>query len=247
MDPQEKQRKANVNNTLELLLATAVTIGFLHTLIGVDHTLPFVVLARAQKWSLQKLLVVTNLCGVGHVLSSLLLGWVGISLGTAIEQLELIETRRGQLAAWLLIGFGIAYVVWSVYRRPRRVSPGHHRLGHLVAAHLDLGERKSPSSPSQGLPKSTLTVWTLFIIFVFGPCEPLIPLLMAPAFEHHWLSVIGVALAFGFVTLSTMSILVTLGYYGLKVSPFLFLERHMHTACGVTIAATGCAIRVLGI
>ncbi len=247
MDPQEKQRKANVNNTLELLLATAVTIGFLHTLIGVDHTLPFVVLARAQKWSLQKLLVVTNLCGVGHVLSSLLLGWVGISLGTAIEQLELIETRRGQLAAWLLIGFGIAYAVCSVYRRPRRVSPGHHRLGHLVAAHLDLGERKSPSSPSQGLPKSTLTVWTLFIIFVFGPCEPLIPLLMAPAFEHHWLSVIGVALAFGFVTLSTMSILVTLGYYGLKVSPFLFLERHMHTACGVTIAATGCAIRVLGI
>ena len=74
-----------MNNTLELLLATAVTIGFLHTLIGVDHTLPFVVLARAQKWSLQRLLVITNLCGLGHVLSSLLLGWVGISLGQPLS------------------------------------------------------------------------------------------------------------------------------------------------------------------
>ncbi len=219
-----------MDHTLELLLATAITIGFLHTLIGVDHTLPFVVLARAQEWSLQRLLVITNLCGLGHVLSSLLLGWVGISLGTGIEQLELIETRRGQLAAWLLIGFGLAYAVWSVYKRHRRMSPGHPGVGNLGTA-----------------PKNALTVWTLFIIFVFGPCEPLIPLLMAPAFEHHWLTVIGVALAFGFVTLSTMSILVTLGYYGLKVSPFLFLERHIHTACGVTIAATGCAMRFLGI
>ena len=39
-----------------------------------------------------------------------------------------------------------------------------------------------------------LTPWILFTIFVFGPCEPLIPLVMFPAAEH---TMVGVASGFG--------------------------------------------------
>ena len=32
----------------------------------------------------------------------------------------------------------------------------------------------------------TVAFWTLVIVFVLGPCEPPIPLLMFPAMQHDW-------------------------------------------------------------
>ena len=58
---------------IPILLSTAVGIAFIHTLIGIDHSLPFVVLARAQRWTMRRLMAVTALCGLGHVLGSILL------------------------------------------------------------------------------------------------------------------------------------------------------------------------------
>ena len=200
-------------------------------MIGVDHTLPFIMLARAQKWSLTRLLSITFLCGSGHVLSSVLLGFIGISIGVGIDRLELIEARRGQMAAWLLIGFGLAYAIWSIYKERRKRS----RLP------LD------PDLPSQRQRRRMATVWGLFIVTVLGPCEPLIPILMAPAFEQMWTTVVGVILVFGLVTVGTMCLLVTIGYFGLKLPAFSFLERHIHAASGLAIAGSGLAIQFLGI
>ena len=64
-----------------VLLSTAATVGLVHTLVGVDHSMPFVVLARAQRWSLRKLLGVTTACGGLHVISSVLIGLIGVGLG----------------------------------------------------------------------------------------------------------------------------------------------------------------------
>ena len=87
---------------LSILVATAATIGVLHTLIGPDHYLPFLAMAGARRWSLRRTLSVTTLCGVGHVLSSVVLGFVGIALGVAVSRLEGFEAVRGDLAAWML-------------------------------------------------------------------------------------------------------------------------------------------------
>lgn len=236
-----------MDQTLAILLGTAVTLGFVHTLIGIDHSLPFIMLARAQQWSWRKLWAVTTFCGVGHVLSSVVLGIVGISLGVAVERLTLIEARRGELASWLLIGFGLAYASWALYRTWRRRPHTHvhaHGRGQIHAhEHHHEREHLHPHEFNQGAG----TTWTLFIIFAFGPCEPLIPLLMVPAFEHHWLAVALVAGVFGLVTISTMLAVVTIGYYGLRLPTFTFLERHAHTVAGMTIAASGAAIKLLGI
>ena len=40
------------------------------------------------------------------------------------------------------------------------------------------------------------TPWVLFLIFVFGPCEPLIPLVMYPAAKHNIQGAIIVAILF---------------------------------------------------
>ena len=84
---------------LQTLMRSAGTIGLWHTLKGIDHTLPSVVLGRARNWSLPKALTMTGLCGVGHVLPSVFIGVTGIGLGVAVERLEWIEGARGNLGA----------------------------------------------------------------------------------------------------------------------------------------------------
>ena len=74
-----------------ILTATAASIGFLHTLFGPDHYIPFIVMAKARSWSLKKTTAITFLCGLGHILSSVVLGFMGIALGVAVSELPAAE------------------------------------------------------------------------------------------------------------------------------------------------------------
>ncbi len=228
------------------LIGTAMTVGFLHTLVGVDHTLPFVVLARANKWGLSKLLSVTALCGVAHVLSSVAIGAVGIGFGVAMDRIEWLEGVRGGLAAWLLIAFGLAYAVWGLVRahRAKRHSHAHAHADGTVHHHDHDHRSEHLHAHGKG---ASLSVIGLFVVFVLGPCEVLIPMLMAPAFSHSWMVVVAVVAVFGASTLVTMLTIVTLGYYGMRWKGFDGMERHLHTISGAAIAASGLAIQVLGI
>lgn len=69
-----------MSNSLAILLVSAASIGFLHTLLGPDHYLPFVVMSRANNWSIKKTALITVLCGLGHVGSSIILGALGLFL-----------------------------------------------------------------------------------------------------------------------------------------------------------------------
>jgi nickel/cobalt transporter (NicO) family protein len=236
-----------------ILLSTAVGIAFVHTLIGVDHTLPFVVLAKAQRWTMKRLVAIITLCGVGHVLSSIALGAIGIGAGVALERLEWIEGFRGEWAAWLLITFGLVYAIWGTVRRFRgkRHSHWHAHFDGLEHDHDHdhNGQHLHPHSEAPKMQRRLVTFWTLFIIFAFGPCEPLIPLLMAPAWAHNWAAVVGVASLFAVVTVGTMVLVAALAYRGLqsKVMERLPLERWADALAGLAIAASGGAIKLLGI
>jgi len=230
-----------------VLISTAIGVGFVHTLIGVDHSLPFVVLARAQRWPLRKLITITTACGVGHVLSSVILGLAGIGLGVAVEKLRWIETGRGEVAAWLLIGFGLAYSCWALYGTLRGRRHQHLHSHEEEAPHVHEHAHELEHLHPHGLSRRALTVWGLFIVFVFGPCEPLIPLVMVPALRHQWSGVALVAVVFGLTTVLTMIGLVTAGYYGLRPSFSSLLERHVHLLAGLLIAASGVAIKLLGV
>ena len=59
------------------LSAGAVTLGFLHCLVGPDHYVPFIAMSRIGSWSFRKTMIVTLLCGIGHILSSVVLGFLG--------------------------------------------------------------------------------------------------------------------------------------------------------------------------
>ncbi len=76
-----------MDNSIAILSVTAVSIGFIHTILGPDHYLPFIVLSRARKWSVSKTMLITFFCGIGHVLSSVVLGLVGIAVGISVTGL----------------------------------------------------------------------------------------------------------------------------------------------------------------
>jgi sulfite exporter TauE/SafE len=232
-----------MDTTLTVLLGSAIGVAFVHTLIGIDHSLPFVVLGKANGWSLRKTLGLTTVCGIGHVLSSVVLGLLGIGLGTAVASLEVIEASRGTLAAWTLIVFGLVYAGWAFARRRRGTRHAHQHDG-LVHSHADARPTHRHSTPSA---TAAITAWSLFIIFVLGPCEPLIPLLMIPAAAMGTGVVVLVTATFGVVTVATMLGLVTLAYYGLRLQRMHWLEQHAQVMAGLAIAASGVVIQVLKI
>src|SRR5665647_2449113 len=96
-----------------LLSLTAASLGFIHTALGPDHYLPFIVLSKARHWSGTKTMWITFLSGVGHVGGSVVIGLIGIALGISLNKLTFIEDFRGNIVAWLLIAFGLAYTIYG--------------------------------------------------------------------------------------------------------------------------------------
>ncbi|MDP3296183.1 MAG: sulfite exporter TauE/SafE family protein [Thermodesulfovibrionia bacterium] len=237
-----------MSNELLILIIAAASIGFFHTLLGPDHYLPFIVMSRSRNWSLRKTSLVTVLCGIGHVLSSALLGIIGIALGIAVSKLEAIESFRGSIAAWVLIAFGLVYFIWGM-RRALRSKPHEHLHKHKdgfshmhthnhTEVHMHVHRKKGTKN---------ITPWVLFTIFVFGPCEPLIPLLMYPAAKNSLLGVVLVTGLFSATTILTMLGIVLISTFGVNLIPMNRLERYTHAIAGATICLCGVSIQFLGL
>lgn len=223
------------------ILLTAASLGFIHTVLGPDHYVPFVALSRARSWSNARTALITFLCGLGHVLSSVLIGLAGIWLGSAVSRLELIEGIRGDVAGWLLLAFGLAYMVWGIKKAVRGEKHTHmHSHGGPEHAH-DHAHEADHSHP-HGAPAS-VTPWALFIVFIFGPCEPLIPVLMYPALKTGLGLALGAAAVFSAVTIATMLASVFLLLRGIRLFPAEKMERYAHALAGFAILACGVAVK----
>ncbi len=233
---------------LNALIITAASIGFFHTLLGPDHYLPFIMMSWARKWSLAKTSLITVLCGFGHIASSVVLGFVGVAMGVALKKLNFIESFRGNIAAWLLIAFGLAYLVWGL-RRAWRNKPHEHSHEHadeLSHAHSHTHNHHHAHVHDSKSPQS-IAPWALFVIFVFGPCEPLIPILMYPAAKNSIFGLVVVTCVFGAVTIGTMLTAVLLSLAGVNFVPLRRLQRFSHVIAGAAILLCGLAIQFLGL
>ena len=254
-------------DSMDILSLTAVSLAFFHTLLGPDHYVPFIAMAHAGRWSVNRTVLITLLCGLGHVLSSVALGFVGVAFGVTVLRLESIESFRGDVAGWLLVAFGLLYFLWGL-RRAIRNRPHTHRHGHTdgtthihshghVADHLhahvdgaaDAGARRigggglSTETPEAHGGRGS-TPWVLFTIFLFGPCEPLIPLLMYPAAEGRALDVVWVTALFGLTTVTTMTAIVLAGCFSARALPIARFQRYTHAFSGLAILACGIGVQL---
>jgi sulfite exporter TauE/SafE len=231
-----------------ILLSTTASLALIHTLAGPDHYLPFIVISKARNWNIKKTIWFTALCGLGHVGSSVVLGLIGIALGIAVGKLELFEGIRGSVVTWVFTSFGLVYMVWGIRRAFKNKvhkhvhyhdNEGEHEHEHSHHhEHVHIHEKKE---------KKNLTPWILFTIFIFGPCEPLIPIVMYPAAIHNYGEMLILTLIFCIITIVTMVFMVSAAAYGIRFLPLKKMERYTHALAGGTIFLCGLGMMFLGL
>ncbi|WP_210414069.1 hypothetical protein [Luteithermobacter gelatinilyticus] len=241
-----------------LLLSGAASIAFVHTLLGPDHYLPFVAVGKARGWSVPKTGLVTLLCGLGHSVGSIVLGLIGVFAGRALADLVEIEAFRGDLAAWSLLAFGLVYFAWGMKKTVRGKKHTHwhthadgtrHRHEHdhwTQHMHVHSSGEGAALQETKGLRALRMRIfapWALFIVFVLGPCEPLIPLMMVPAAQGNIAGVMLTVAVFTAVTVLTMLVVVLLSSWGLRSVSFGGVEKYSHVIAGGTISL--CAFGML--
>lgn len=225
-------------------------VGFVHTVLGPDHYIPFIFLAKARHWKLQKTISITLLCGLGHVLSSVLLGFIGIALSYGVTELTDFEGQRGTWAAWGFTIFGLAYMLWGLYRAYRNKPHKHIHIHDTGVVHEHSHEHLNEHDHLHAKEKLTnITPWVLFIIFVLGPCEPLIPTIIYPAIQERGsiAEAIIVSVVFMIVTLITMITMVVLLEKGIKMVHMKKMERYTHAIAGAMLLLSGIGILFLGL
>jgi len=234
---------------LNALIITAASIAFFHTLFGPDHYVPFIMMSWSRKWSTTKTAMITILCGIGHVGSSVILGMVGVAMGLAVKKLEIVESVRGDFAAWLLTAFGLAYLVWGLRQAYRNKPHVHSHLHTDTSEHTHVHDHHEEHlhvhDGKKNLP--SIAPWTLFVIFVFGPCEPLIPILMYPAAQSSLFGLVVVTGVFSVITIGTMLVTVLLSRAGVDFLPLTQIQRFTHALAGGAIFLCGLAIIFIGL
>lgn len=230
-----------------LLAITAATVGFLHTVLGPDHYVPFIAMSKARNWSIKKTLLITSACGLGHVLSSVVIGLIGIGFGIAVSELEIIESARGEIAGWLLIGFGFAYLLWGLKKAFKNKPHTHIHLHENGIMHLHEHTHHNEHAHPHNDEKKNITPWVLFTIFVFGPCEALIPIVMYPAATKSVSGLFLVTTVFGITTILTMLSIILISLYGINLVNVGKIEKYTNALAGGLILLCGLAINFWGL
>lgn len=236
--------------TFWAVITIAVTTAFVHTFTGPDHYLPFIVLARARHWTLRRTLILTFLSGLGHIASAfglaLLFNYLSSRSGRFAPLAAWVEETRGSLAAWMLLILGTVYMIFGLihlFRRPHTHAHIHPDGTVHTHEHSAVAEHAHIHGDSS---HRFLLGWSLFIIFVLGPCEALLPILAAAA-SIDTFCVFCSTTVFTVVTVATMLLAVTLGYLGLRQLTSPWIERASHLLAGLMIALCGFGMIFLGL
>lgn len=232
-----------MNAELTTLILSAVTISCLHTATGPDHYLPFIVLSRSRKWALSKTMIWTVICGLGHILSSVVIGLISVVLGWQLSKLTFFQNIRGNVSGWCLLFFGIAYLLWGL-RQAYQNKPHKHfdvyETGDIyVYEHLE-GQVIMPQD------RTKVTPWILFAIFVMGPSEPLVPLLFYSGTQRSTFQIVVLISVFAIITVLTMVAMVLMGTYGYSFFKTDKIERYIPAIGGAVVTICGIGMVFFG-
>ena len=160
----------------------------------------------------------------------------GAALGWSLAKISWLENIRGGIAGWVLLLFGLVYGIWGWVRAFKNKK--HKHFDTVEDGSMYVYEHTHGGAV---LPKERykVTPWVMFIIFLLGPCEPMIPLLYFPAAKSNWWSMSLLIAVYTCCTLITMLIMVILGFYGISFLKTEKLERYVHAFGGLTIFICG--------
>lgn len=183
---------------LSLMVGGFVT-AFLHAALP-THWLPFVLVGRAQRWSLATTLWSVLAAGMAHIAVTAAVGGLIVAAGLALDRW--VTGLLPWLSAGLLFALGLFYLARSTVRKPLPAQ----------GPELDL--------PDQAVSQAA-AFWGLVAVMAASPGEVLLPLYLSSAEEGLMvLGLLTVMLAAG--TVLGMTVFTTLARAGASI---LRLER----------------------
>lgn len=187
-------------------IITGLTVSVLHAALP-THWLPFVLASKSQGWSYKRLLAILSIAGIGHILTTTLLGglvvWFSFHLQESLEQTFLI------LSSAAVFLFGVYYIVQ--FFQGKRHSHCSHSEPHVH----DYGKSS----------KDGWAILSLLALLTFSPCEAFIPVYLS-AWQTGWAGFIVLSVVLAAGTLFSMVLFTSLAYFGFKQLKFQFLENY---------------------
>jgi len=181
------------------LLGAGFLTAFLHAALP-THWLPFVLVGRAQRWTLPRLLGAVTAAGLAHIFATAVVGGLVVAAGLAMDQW--VAGLLPYLSATLLFLFGTFYLSKAMFRRP--VVAG--------GAPMDLAEPTVSHAAA---------FWGLVAMMAVSPGEVLLPIYLSQA-EEGLAVLAALTVAFALGTVSGMAVFTLLARAGWSV---LRLER----------------------
>jgi hypothetical protein len=203
-----------------ILLGAVIAVGVLHTLVP-DHWVPIAVVARNFHWTRAQTAWAAAIAGLGHTLSTLVIGVVVWLAGLALA------VRFGNLASILA---GIALVAFGLWIAG----------ASLLEMHADReqdNKYKMDESSRRGLRT------TLLLILGSSPMVEGIPAFFAAARFGAGL-LVAMAVCFAISTIATYVTMCVGSHAALQSLSFGPLERYGEVLSGAIIAIVGLAFLV---
>lgn len=182
------------------LLGGGFVAAFLHAALP-THWLPFVLVGRAQRWGMTRVMSAVVTAGLAHIVSTAIVGSLIVAAGLALNRW--VEGLLPHLSAALLFLFGAFYLARASLRRPTAGGDA-----------LDVEEAEPAVSDAAAF-------WGLVLMMAVTPGEVLLPIYLSSATEGAW-ALLLLTLTFAAGTVLGMTLLAALATAGYSI---LRLER----------------------
>ena len=211
MSPPDLQQPVLIS-----LLGGGFVAAFLHAALP-THWLPFVLVGRAQRWSLVRVMTVAVTAGLAHNASTALVGTLIVAAGLALN--AWIGGLLPHLSAALLFLFGAFYLARASLQKP-------------ITATGPEAEVPEPAVSDRA------AFWGLVLMMAVTPGEVLLPIYLSSATEGVMaLGLLTVAFAAG--TVLGMTLLAALASAGYSILRLERWARYEGAILGVALILIG--------
>lgn len=178
------------------LLGGGFVAAFLHAALP-THWLPFVLVGRAQRWSVARVMTAVVTAGLAHILSTAVVGSLIVAAGLALNRW--VEGLLPHLSAALLFLFGAFYLARASLKRPATAG--------------------GPAEAAEPAVSDQAAFWGLVLMMAVTPGEVLLPIYLSSATEGVWaLGLLTLAFTAGTVLgMTLLAALATAGYSILRL------------------------------
>lgn len=198
------------------LLGGGLATAFLHAALP-THWLPFVLVGRAQRWSLARVMAAVVAAGLAHIAATALVGGLIVLAGLALDQW--IAGILPHLSAVFLFLFGGFYLVRAVIRGPQLAG----------GPQLDLAEPSVSHAAAFG---------GLVAMMTLSPGEVLLPFYLTQAEAGVGMLAV-LTLVFAVGTIAGMAVFTLLARAGWSVLRLERWARYEGAVLGLALIAVG--------